>query len=101
VLLVVTDPTQRGITAAERIAAFRNELDICIEKTYLILNGLNGSAIPDALQERIAALDIPFLGVVPRNDELAAFEFSGRPLIELGNESPVYQAVAAMLQKVL
>jgi hypothetical protein len=25
------------------------------------------------------------------------FEFSGRPLVELGDESPVYRAVAAMM----
>ena len=39
-LLVVSDPTQRGIVAAERIAGFRNELDIRIENTYLVLNRL-------------------------------------------------------------
>ena len=36
-LLIVTDPTQRGIVAAERIAGFRKELDIHIDHSYLIL----------------------------------------------------------------
>jgi CO dehydrogenase maturation factor len=101
ILLVVTDPTQRGITAAERIAAFRHELDIHIEHAYLILNGLTADTIPAALQAKIDTLDIPHLGSVPRNDQMAEFEFNGRPLIELGDESPVYQAVAAMMQQVL
>jgi CO dehydrogenase maturation factor len=101
ILLVVTDPTQRGITAAERIAAFRHELDIHIERAYLILNGLTSDTIPAALQAKIDTLDIPLLGSVPRNDQMAEFEFNGRPLIELDDESPVYQAVAAMLQQVL
>ena len=39
-LLVVSDPTQRGIVAAERIASFRHDMDINIENTYLILNRL-------------------------------------------------------------
>ena len=39
-LLVVSDPTQRGIVAAERISSFRNELDIRIEHAYLIINRL-------------------------------------------------------------
>src|SRR5512136_3208345 len=34
-LLVVSDPSQRGLVAAERIAGFRNDLDIRIEKAYL------------------------------------------------------------------
>jgi CO dehydrogenase maturation factor len=99
-LLVVTDPTQRGIVAAERIAQLRNELDIRIENTYLVLNRLV-DGIPQPLQERIDDLDIPLLGVIPANDELTTMEFSGRPLIELGETSPVYQAVADMMDKIL
>ncbi len=101
VLLVVTDPTQRGIVAAERIAGFRNELDIHIERAGLIVNNLSGDAIPAPLQERIGALDIPLLGVVPHDDRMAEFEFNGRPLVELGDESPVYKAVAEIMQRVL
>ncbi len=99
-LLIVSDPTQRGIVAAERIAEFRNELDINIESTYLILNRLNDT-IPKPLQDRIDLLDIPLLGVVPADAELTEFEFSGRPLIELGRDSPVYQAVAVMMKEIL
>jgi CO dehydrogenase maturation factor len=94
-LLVVSDPTQRGIVAAERISSFRHSLDIRIDNSYLILNRLNGD-IPEPLQERIDQLDIPLLGVVPADDELTAAEFSGTPVVELGNRSRVYQAVAKM-----
>jgi CO dehydrogenase maturation factor len=99
-LLVVTDPTQRGLVAAERIAGFRNELDIRIENSYLVLNRMTGE-IPDALQARIDQMDIPLLGIVPADQELMNFEFSGRPLVDLGDDSPVYQAVAAMMRKIL
>jgi CO dehydrogenase maturation factor len=99
-LLVVTDPTQRGIVAAERIAELRNELDIQIENTYLVLNRLVDE-IPQPLQERIDQLDIPLLGVIPASNELAELEFSGRPLVELGETSPVYQAVAQMMDDIL
>jgi CO dehydrogenase maturation factor len=99
-LLVVSDPTQRGIVAAERIASFRNELDIQIENAYLILNRLTVD-IPEALQERIDSLDIPLLGTIPADGELTQFEFSGRPLVELGKDSPVYQAVARMMGQIL
>ena len=100
-LLVVSDPTQRGIVAAERIAGFRNELDIRIENTYLILNRVPGGEVPPALQARVEQMDIPLLGVVPGSERLAEFEFSGRPLVELGDDSPVYQAVAEMLERIL
>jgi len=101
VLLIVSDPTQRGIVAAERIAAFRHDLDINIKATYLILNNLSTETIPAPLQARIDQMDIPLLGTVPSDDELVEFEFSGRPLVELGDDSPVYQAVATMIQQIV
>ncbi len=99
-LIIVSDPTQRGLIAAERIASYRKEVDIRIENAYLVLNRLAGE-IPPALHERIQRLDIPLLGVVPEMDEMAEFEFSGRPLVEMDANSPVYQAVAGMMKRIL
>jgi CO dehydrogenase maturation factor len=97
-LLVVSDPTQRGLVAAERIASFRKQMDIHIEHTWLILNRLPGE-MPAPLQDRVEAMDIPLLGVVPADARLVEFEFSGRPLVELGDDSPVYDSIAAMMQR--
>ncbi|HSB66899.1 MAG TPA: AAA family ATPase, partial [Anaerolineales bacterium] len=77
-LLVVSDPTLRGIVAAERIASFRNELDIRIEQAYLIINRLSG-ALPASLETEIKKLDIPLLGTVTADEELSEFEFNGKP----------------------
>lgn len=101
IMLVVSDPTHRGLVAAERIAAMRTELDINIENAYLILNRLPGGTVPLPLQARVDELGIPLLGTIPSDDELMEFDLSGRPLIELGDESPVYQALAAMLAPII
>lgn len=99
-LLVVSDPTQRGIVAAARIASFRNEMDISIENAYLIINRLTGS-MPPALKAEIDKLDLPLLGTIPSDEELMNFEFTGKPLVELGNESSTYHAVARMMDAIL
>jgi CO dehydrogenase maturation factor len=99
-MLVVTDPTQRGLVAAQRIADLRNELDIRVENAYLIVNRLSGE-MPAALQDAVQKLPIPLLGVVPTDRKLMDFEFSGRPLIELGDDSPVYRSVAGMMAQVI
>lgn len=98
-LLIVSDPTQRGLVAAERIASLRHELDIRVENAYLILNRLSGE-MPAPLKARIDQMDVSFLGTIPSDNELLEFEFSGRPLVELGDSSPVYQAIAGMMEKV-
>ena len=98
-MLIVTDPTQRGLVAAQRIAELRNELDIRVENAYLIVNRLNGE-MPPALDQAIQLLPIPLLGVVPSDGDLMDFEFSGRPLVELGDDSPVFRSVADMMAKI-
>jgi CO dehydrogenase maturation factor len=100
-LLIASDPTQRGIVAAGRIAGFRDELDINIENAYLIINRLPAGEMPPALREAIDALDVPLLGTIPETREIAEFEFTGRPLVEVNDDSPVYQTVAAMLERIL
>jgi CO dehydrogenase maturation factor len=98
-LLIVTDPTQRGLVAAQHIAELRDELDIRVENAYLIVNRLKGE-LPPALDSAIQKLSIPLLGVVPSDSDLMDFEFSGRPLVELGDDSPVYRSVAEMMRKI-
>jgi CO dehydrogenase maturation factor len=100
-LLIVSDPTARGLAAAKRIADLRAELDIRVENSYLVLNRAPGGVAPAVMMPAIEAMGLPLAGVVPADSELAEFEYTGRPLVELGDSSPVYQAVAAMMGRVL
>jgi len=99
-LLIVSDPTQRGLVAAQRIADMRRELDIRIENAYLVINRL-AAELPAELKAFADKLDVPLLGTVPADADLAAFEFSGKPLVDLGDESLVYRSVAKMLDTIL
>jgi CO dehydrogenase maturation factor len=99
-LLIVSDPTQRGLVAAQRIADMRKELDIRIENSYLILNRLPAE-MPADLKAFVDKMDVPLLGIIPADAELASFEFSGKPLVDLPDSSPVYQSVAKMMSGLL
>lgn len=99
-LLIVSDPTQRGLVAAERIANMRHSLNIEIEKAYLILNRVSGE-VPDSVMKKVKEIDAQYLGAVPADNELIEFEFEGKPLVQLGDQSPVYQAVAEMMSNIL
>ncbi len=99
-MLVVSDPTQRGLVAAQRVAELCTELNINVENIYLIINRVMGE-LPAPVMQAANKIGIQFLGAVPADQDLMAFEFNGRPLVELGDESPVYRAVAAMMEKVL
>lgn len=100
-LLIVTDPSQRGAVAARRVAELVDELNIEIKQAHLIVNRLPGGQIPPPLKAFIDTIGVPLLGAVPDDSTLREFEFSGRPLVDLGDESPVYRAVADMIAQLI
>jgi len=99
-LFIISDATQRGVVAAERIVELKDELDIKIENSYFILNRVPGE-IPAPLQEKIEQMQVPFLGPIPMDENVMKYDFSGKPLVELEDESPVFQAVSKMLDQTL
>lgn len=99
-LFIVSGPTQRGLSAANNIVELRDELEINIKNSYFILNRVPGE-IPPPLQETIDKLDVSFLGPVPMDQNVMEYDFSGKPLIELPDDSAVYLAVAEMLDRTL
>jgi CO dehydrogenase maturation factor len=100
VLLLVTDPTQRGLVTAQRMRDMVPELEIDVDHIYLIVNRLR-DGMPAPLAQAVEQTGLELLGQVPDDLSMAEFEFTGRPLVELPAEAPVYQAVRHMAQKVL
>ena len=76
-LFIISDPTQRGIVAAERIADLKDELEIEIENAYLILNRVPGD-IPAPLKEKLDNINVTFLGTIPADDDVMTYDFSGK-----------------------
>jgi CO dehydrogenase maturation factor len=99
-LIVVTEPAHRSIVVAERIAGMRHELDIRIDKTWLVVNRVNGE-IPASLMEEINKIDATFLGQVPADLEVGRQESNSRPIISLGADSPVYRALSEIMEKIV
>jgi CO dehydrogenase maturation factor len=99
-LLIISDPTQRGLAAAANIVELKDELAIRVKNTGFILNRVPGD-IPAPVQDRADQLGVPFLGAVPADDNVMEFDFSGKPLLDLENDSPVYQAVEDIMDQLL
>ncbi len=97
-LLLVTDPTQRGIMTARKMAEMVPELEIGVRYTYLIVNRLRGP-MPAPLAKAVEETGVELLGTVPEDPAMAEFEFTGRPLVELPGETPVYQAIHGLAEK--
>jgi CO dehydrogenase maturation factor len=118
VLLLVTDPTQRGLIAAQRMREMVPELEIGVGRTYLVINRLRGDGAPAAgpaagpgagtawgvpapLAQAVEQADLELVGTVPEDPAMAEFEFTGRPLVELPAETSVYRAVREIAERVM
>jgi len=99
VLLLVTDPTQRGLVAVQHMAAMVPELKIGVAQVYLLINRLRGGEMPAPLAAAVEASGLTLLGTTPDDAMLAEFEFTGRPLVELPDESAAWQAIQAIADR--
>ena len=99
-LFILSDPTMRGIAAAEHIVRLIHELGTRIRKCFLVLNRVSGP-LPPALLERVNQLGVELVGTLPQDPQVAEFDMLGRPLIEMSASSSVYGAVAEMAGKAL
>ena len=99
-LLVVTDPTPRGLMAAQRIADMGKDLEIHIEKTWLVLNRVSRE-IPPQVRLQVEETGVPLLGIVPADEGLGDAELAGHPLVELGENALAYRAVFQMMAQIL
>ncbi len=100
ILLLVTDPTQRGLTTAQAMARMARDLHINVGRVYLVVNRVVGE-LPPPLAEAVAHSGLELAGVVPEDLQMAEFEFTGRPLIQLPPETAVYQAVRRIADRVV
>jgi len=97
-LLIVTDPTLRGLMAAERIAQFRNELDIKIKNAYLIINRLKGD-LNENLYNYLEKINLPVIGKFKDEDLISEFDANGKPLIKITEDSSLYKEVNHVMQE--
>ena len=100
ILLVVSDPSIRGIIAAGRIASLINELQTKVGRVYLLVNRVDGELSPSLLEE-IHRQGLDLAGVVPVDAQVGAFDRDGKPLVELPEDSAVYSAVRSLVDTML
>jgi CO dehydrogenase maturation factor len=94
VLLVVADPTRRGIQAAARIVELTEELGLNIDRKLVVVNQAREGQ-EKGINEMVEQYKLVLVGMVPEDAELQEFDLAGRPTVELEKDN---QAVAASYQ---
>ena len=88
VLLIMSDPTIRGITAAGRMKKLIEELRSNVGEVGLIINRVRGELSPE-MNKAIDESDLQVIALISEDPQVAGLEMSGRPVTELSQESPL------------
>jgi CO dehydrogenase maturation factor len=99
-LLVVSDPTRRGIQAAARIVELTDSLGLNIARRLLIVNQ-SRQGQREAIEEAVKKYNLDLIGTVPEDADVRDFDLNGRPTIELGNENRAVKAVYEIFERII
>lgn len=99
-LLIISDPSVRGIRSAGNISRLLRELDTRIGKKYLILNRVQDS-IPQHTHKTIEDEELDLLCTIPEEKIVLEMDQNGQPIWEISSESPVYKAVDQFMKRLL
>ena len=99
-LILVSDPSRRGLTAACRIAELVRGLPIHVTETLLVVNQLeNGDQ--DWPEDVLRTFGEDHVYGLPSDPLLAQFDKEGKPTSQLPEDCPVVKAANTLFEKLL
>lgn len=99
-LLAVSDPSRRSLTAAKRVTDLAKEMKVLQGPAYLVLSMVRGEPAPE-LMKAVEEMGLNLAGWVPDDPELAGWDLSGKPISQLPPGNPVKDAADRIFDLVI
>jgi CO dehydrogenase maturation factor len=100
ILLIISDPTQRGVLTARRIRDLARELKLDIKKEYVIINRVKDQ-LPAEVREAVEAAGLNLLGCVPEDERIVQYDTKGRPTLELPDDASSVHALNEIFKTIM
>jgi len=97
VLLIMSDPTIKGVTTAARMKKLIEEMRSNVGKVGLVINRVRGELSPE-IRKAIDGSGLQTIALIPEDPDMAGFEMKGRPVTELPQESPLQSKVKEIVE---
>ncbi|OGN95389.1 MAG: hypothetical protein A2Z77_03915 [Chloroflexi bacterium RBG_13_51_36] len=88
VLLIMSDPTIKGVTTAGRMKKLIEEMRSNVGKVGLVVNRVRGELSPE-IKKAIEDTGLQIIALIPEDPDMAGLEMQGKPVTELPPESPL------------
>ncbi len=98
-LLVISDPSLRGIIAAGRVVEVVNELKTQVGAIRLIVNRVEGGVLPEVLAKAVAEQGLTLAGLIPADPAVCDLDARGVPIVALGADAPSRQSLVKILDE--
>lgn len=95
-LLIISDPTVRGVRTAKRIDELVKELSLDVARHELIINRVAGEEGAE-LKKFAEDLGLEVAGLVPQDHNIFEYDLQGRGIIELPGDSVAVSAMYGVL----
>jgi CO dehydrogenase maturation factor len=99
-LLIVSDPTRRGIQAAARIFELTKELGLNITRKLLVVNQAKEGET-ETIEKAVKDFGLELTGIIPEDEEIREYDLGGRPTTELKNDTKAVKAAFLIFDKIL
>jgi len=99
-LLLVTDPTVRGVKTAGEMILLAKEVEVNVNEIKLIINRVEQD-LPTPLQTAIDELGLEIAAQIPADENVNYLDAMGEPLTSLDGASPAWQAVKALAGEIV
>jgi CO dehydrogenase maturation factor len=97
VLMVVSDPSLRGIRTAGRIKELIEKLRLNIKKLALVINRAPDAEISAEAHQLIEKLGLELAGVIPEDPAIAQFDREGKPSVEIPDDAISYRGLSKIM----
>ncbi len=97
-LIIVSDPSIRGVQSAGRISRLLKELDTRVSHKYLIINRSRGD-LPPVIRKQIVDEGLELLAVLPDDEAVWKRDAEGKPAYEISTTSAFYRFMDELLTK--
>jgi len=100
-LVLVTDPSARGLTTVRRLHGLAREMEVAFDHFAIVVNRLRGP-VPSATARQLAdELGTDALIGLPDDDALACIAERGQAVTALATGNPVHVALAPLLTAII
>jgi len=98
ILLLTSDPTIRGISAAARMKELIGELRTHVDKIALVVNRV-ADGLPPEIEAAIREAGLDLIGLLPEDPAVTKLDIRGAPLTELPPDSPLKKGILEIARK--